>query len=545
MAKQMMFSQEARKQILEGLSKLADAVKVTMGPTGRNVILQKSFGSPRVTKDGVSVSKEVELPQPFENMGAKLINQVASKTSDVVGDGTTAATVLAEAIFREGYKAVTAGAGPMAVKRGIDQAVAAAVAAIKELSIKVRSNDDLAKVATISANGDAEVGRLLAEALDAVGKDGVVEVEEGKSLTTEKEIVEGMQFDKGYLSPYFMTDPGSLECVLTDPVLLIYEKKISNLRDFLPVLETVVSSGKPLVVIAEDVDGEALAGLVVNKLRGTLSCCAVKAPGFGDRRKAMLGDIAVLTGGTLISEDLGIKLESITTQHMGKAAKVVITKDTTTIIQGAGKKADIKARIDQIRNQMDKTTSDYDREKLQERLARLAGGVAVIRVGGATEIEVKERKDLVDDAFHATKAAAEEGIVPGGGVAFLRAIPAVKKAREKARGDAKIGIDIVAEALLAPTRQIVCNAGGEGDVVVEQILEKGGANGFDVCKGEFIDMVRSGIIDPAKVSRVALENAASVAGLLLTTEVLVTDLKDEKKKIEHAVRETVGRPGGR
>ncbi len=536
MAKQMMFSQEARQQILEGLTKLADAVKVTMGPTGRNVILQKSFGAPRVTKDGVTVSKEVELPQPFENMGAKLINQVASKTSDEVGDGTTAATVLAEAIFRQGYRAVSSGANPMAVKRGIDRAVVAAVGALKDLSVKVRSNDDLAKVATISANGDEEVGKLLAEALEAVGTDGVVEVEEGKSLATEKEVVDGMQFDKGFLSPYFMTDPGSLECVLTDPAILIYEKKISNLRDFLPVLETIASSGKQLLVIAEDVDGEALAGLVVNRIRGTLSCCAVKAPGFGDRRKAMLGDVAVLTGATVISEDLGIKLENITLKEMGSAKKIVIDKDTTTVIEGAGKKADIKARIEQLRNQIEKTTSDYDREKLQERLAKLTGGVAVIRVGGATEIEVKERKDLVDDAFHATKAAAEEGIVPGGGVALLRSIPAVTKARDAARGDEKIGVDILLEALRAPTRQLVTNAGGEGDVVVEQILEKTGNHGFDVRTGEFVDMVKAGIIDPAKVTRVALESAASVAGLMLTTEVLVTDLKDEEKKIAHAVR---------
>ncbi len=536
MAKQMMFSQEARQSILEGLSKLANAVRVTMGPTGRNVILQKSFGSPRVSKDGVTVSKEVELPQPFENMGAKLINQVASKTSDEVGDGTTAATVLAEAIFREGYKAVSAGANPMAVKRGIDTAVAAAVGAIKEMSIKVRSNDDLAKVATISANGDEEIGKLLASALEAVGTEGVVEVEEGKSLETEKEIVEGMQFDKGFLSPYFITDPGSLECVLTDPAILIYEKKISNLRDFIPLLESITTGGKSLLAIAEDVDGEALAGLVVNRIRGVLSCCAVKAPGFGDRRKAMLGDIAVLTGGTMISEDLGIKLENITLKDLGSARKVVITKDDTTIIEGAGKKTEIKARCEQIRSQIEKTTSDYDREKLQERLARLAGGVAVIRVGGATEIEVKERKDLVDDAFNATKAAAEEGIVPGGGVVFLRAIGAVTKARERARGDEKIGVDIVTAALRAPTRQIVANAGGEGDVVVEQILEKRGAYGFDVQKDEFVDMVRAGIIDPAKVARVALESAASVAGVVLTTEVLVTELKDEEKAIKSAVR---------
>jgi chaperonin GroEL len=538
MAKQMLFSQDAREDLLDGVTKLARAVKSTMGPTGRNVILQKSFGSPRVTKDGVSVSKEVELPQPFENMGAKLINQVASKTSDEVGDGTTAATVLAEAIFREGYKSVAAGVNPMAIKRGIEMAVKAAVESIRSMAVKVRSNDDLVKIGTISANGDEEIGRLLASALESVGTEGVIEIEEGKSLETEKEVVEGMQFDKGFLSPYFMTDTGTLECVLSDPYIFIYEKKISNLREFLPLLETVASSGKSLLVIAEDVEGEALAGLVVNKIRGVLSCCAVKAPGFGDRRKAMLGDIAVLTGGTLISEDLGIKLENITTKELGSAKKVVISKDTTTIIEGAGKKGDIKARCDQIRAQIEKTTSDYDREKLQERLAKLTGGVAVIRVGGATETEVKERKDLVDDAFHATKAAAEEGIVPGGGVAFLRAIAALENVRNKARGDDKIGIDIVAQALRAPTRQLVDNSGREGDVVVEQILEKSGNHGYNVSTGQFTDMVKAGIIDPAKVARVALESAASVAALMLTTEVLVTELKDESKDkvIERSVR---------
>jgi len=536
MSKQMLFSQDAREGVLAGVSKLAEAVKVTMGPTGRNVILQKSYGAPRITKDGVTVSKEIELPHPFENMGAKLINQVASKTSDVVGDGTTAATVLAEAIYREGFKAVAAGMNPMALKRGIEAAVKVAVEAIKNLSVKVRSNDDLAKVATISANGDEEVGKLLASAIEAVGSDGVVEVEEGKSLETEKEVVEGMQFDKGFLSPYFMTHPGSLECILADALILIHEKKISNLREFLPLLESVATGGKPLLVIAEDVDGEALAGLVVNKLRGVLHCCAVKAPGFGDRRKAMLGDIAALTGATLISEDLGMKLENISTKEMGTAKKIIINKDATTIIQGAGKKADIKARVDQIRAQIEKTTSDYDREKLQERLARLTGGVAVIRVGGATEIEVKERKDLVDDAFHATKAAAEEGIVPGGGVAFLRAISAVQTDAKKASGDEKLGFDIIAKALKAPTQQLVCNSGRDGDVVVEQILEKSGAYGFDVRKGEFTDMIKAGIIDPAKVSRVALENAASVAGLMLTTEVLLTDLKEDSKPVDKAVR---------
>ncbi|HNQ22385.1 MAG TPA: chaperonin GroEL [Phycisphaerae bacterium] len=536
MAKQMMFGGEARGQMLEGVTKLARAVKVTMGPTGRNAILQKSYGSPRVTKDGVSVSKEVELPQPFENMGAKLINQVATKASDQVGDGTTTATVLAEAIYTEGLRNVTAGANPMALKRGIDTAVAAAVEAIKGISIKVRSTDDLAKVATISANGDAEVGKLLASALEAVGKEGVVEVEEGKSLQTEKEVVEGMQFDKGFLSPYFMTDPGAGDCVLTEAYILLYEKKISNLREFLPVLEAVASGGKPLLVVAEDVEGEALAGLVVNRIRGVLNCCAVKAPAFGDRRKAILGDLAALTGGTLLSEDLGIKLENVTLKQLGTAKKIVVTKDDTTIIEGGGKKADIKARIDQIRAQIEKTTSDYDREKLQERLARLTGGVAVIRVGGATEIEVKERKDLVEDAFHATKAAAEEGIVPGGGVAFLRAIDAVAAARDKTRGDAKIGCEIVMAALRAPTRQIAANGGYEGEVIVEQILEKNGNLGFDVRNGEFVDMVKAGIIDPTKVARVALETAASVAGLMLTTQVLVSELKDEEKKIEKAVR---------
>ncbi|MHC5111444.1 MAG: chaperonin GroEL [Planctomycetota bacterium] len=536
MAKQMMFSQEARQQILAGLSKLAGAVKVTMGPTGRNVLLQKSFGAPRVTKDGVSVSKEIELPHPFENMGAKLINQVASKTSDVVGDGTTAATVLAEAIFREGYKSVASGANAMAVKRGIDIAVAAAVDSIAKMSIKVRNNDDIAMVAAISANGDEEVGKLLASAIDAVGTDGVVEVEEGKSLETEKEVVEGMQFDKGYLSPYFMTDPGSLECILSNPQILIFEKKISNLRDFVPILEGAATGGKPLLVIAEDVEGEALAGLVVNKMRGVLNCCAVKAPGFGDRRKAMLGDIATLTGGTMISEDLGIKLDAVTSDHMGSAKKVIISKDATTIIQGAGKAKDIKARCEQIRGQIEKSSSDYDREKLQERLAKLTGGVAVIRVGGSTEIEVKERKDLVDDAFNSTKAAAEEGIIAGGGVAYLRAIPAVESARSKARGDEKIGVDIILEALRVPAQQICTNAGLEGEVIVEQILEKSGNFGYDARKGEFCDMVKSAIIDPAKVSRVALESAASVSGLLLTTEVLITEVTDADKEIEHAVR---------
>jgi chaperonin GroEL len=536
MPKQMMFRQDARQQILEGLSKLAAAVKVTLGPVGRNVILQKSFGLPRVTKDGVTVAKEIELPEPFQNMGAKMVNQVASKTSDEVGDGTTTATILAEAIYREGLRNVTAGANPMALKRGIDAAVAAAVKSINEQSVAVKTNDDLAKVGTISANDDPEVGKLIAGALEEVGKEGVVEIEEGKGYGDEKEVVEGMQFNKGFISPYFMTNPTSMECELADPYILIYEKKISNLRDFVPLLESAATSGKPLLVIAEDLDGEALAALVVNKLRGTLNVCAVKAPGFGDRRKAILGDLACLTGGKLISEDLGIKLENVTLSQLGRAGRVVVDKDSTTVIDGAGKKPDIKARIEQIRSQIEKSTSDYDREKLQERLAKMTGGVAVVRVGGATEIEVKERKDLFEDALHATKAAREEGVVAGGGVVFLRAIEAVEAGRAKARGDEKIGFDIVARALRAPTRQIAKNAGAEGEVIVEQVLEKPARTGYDARTGEFVDMFKAGIIDPAKVARIALESAASVAGLMLTTDVLLTDLKDEEKKIEHAVR---------
>ncbi len=537
-SKQMMFSQEARQQFLEGLTKLSKTVKVTMGPTGQNVLIEKSWGAPRVTKDGVSVSKEVELEQPFENMGAKMINEVASKTSDLVGDGTTTATVLAEAIYREGLKLVTAGVNPMSLKRGVDQAVAAAVKSIAAQATPVKDSSDIEKVATISANGDNEIGKLLAGALAEVGKEGVVEIEEGKSLETEKEVVEGMQFDKGYISPYFMTDPGTLECVLEDAYVLVYEKKISNLRDFIPLIESLASSGKPFVVIAEDVESEALAALVVNRLRGVLQCAAVKAPGFGDRRKAMLGDISALTGAKMISEDLGIKLENVTLADLGRARKVVITKENTTIIEGAGKKAEIDARIDQIRKQMETTTSDYDREKLQERLAKMTGGVAVIRVGAATEVEVKERKDLVDDAFHATKAAAEEGVVPGGGVVYLRAMEAVSKARSKAAGEEKMGFDIVCGALRAPARQIVSNTGEDGDVIVEQILEGEGAFGYDARRFEFTDMIEAGILDPAKVSRIALENAASVAGLMLTTEVMVTDLKDdsEKPRIAHSIR---------
>ncbi len=536
-SKQMMFSQQARQQFLEGLTKLANAVKVTMGPTGHNVLLHKSWGAPRITKDGVSVSKEVELEQPFENMGAKMINEVASKTSDAVGDGTTTATVLAEAIYKEGLKLVTAGVSPMELKRGMDLAVQAAVKSIASLSTPVKNSADIEKIATISANGDVEIGKLLAAALEEVGKEGVVEIEEGKTLETEKDVVEGMQFDKGYLSPYFMTDPGTLECILEDAYVLVYEKKISNLREFVPLVESIASSGKPFLVIAEDVEGEAMAALVVNRLRGLLHVCAVKAPGFGDRRKAMLGDIATLTGAKMISEDLGIKLENVTLADLGKAKKIVVTKEDTTIIEGAGKKSEIKARIEQIRNQIEKTTSDYDREKLQERLAKLTGGVAVIRVGGPTEVEVKERKDLVDDAFHATKAAAEEGVIPGGGVAFLRAISAVEKGRSKAVGEQKMGFDIVAKALRSPAWQIITNCGEDGDVIIEGILEKTGTNGYDARNRQFVDMVKAGIIDPAKVARTALENAVSVSGLMLTTEVMLTDLKDGdvKESVANAV----------
>ncbi len=534
--KQLMFDQKARQEVLQGISKLAAAVKVTLGPTGRNVLLQKSFGSPRVTKDGVTVSKEIELPEPFQNMGAKMVNEVASKTSDVAGDGTTTATVLAEAIYREGLKNVTAGANPMALKRGIDAAVEAAVKSIADQSQKVKGKDDIAKVGTISANGDEEVGALLAEAIEQVGPEGVIEIEEGKSLATEKEVVEGMQFDKGFISPYFMTDPNTQECVLEDAYILIHEKKIASLRDFIPLLEKIANVAKPLLVIAEDVEGEALAALVVNRLRGVFQVCAVKAPGFGDRRKALLGDIACVTGGEMISEDLGVKLENIELSQLGRAKKVVVDKDSTTIIEGGGKKADIKTRCDQIRTQIEKTTSDYDREKLQERLAKLTGGVAVVRVGGATETEVKERKDLVEDAFHATRAAVEEGIVPGGGVVFLRAIEAVEKAQAKAKGDEKIGFDIVIRALEAPTRQIAENAGKDPAVVVEEILAKGGKWGYDARKDEFVDMLKAGIIDPAKVARSALQNAASVAGLLLTTQVLVTELKEDKEEVAGAVR---------
>ena len=532
MAKQLMFDDTARAQLKDGLSQLAEAVKVTLGPTGRNVILHKSWGSPKVTKDGVSVSKEIELPEPFKNMGAKMVNEVASKTSDVVGDGTTTSTVLAEAIYAEGLRHVTAGSNPMAIQRGITKAAEAATKYIQSVSVPVKGHGDIAKVATISANNDPSVGDILADAIDKVGSDGVIEVEEGKGMQNELSVVEGMQFDKGYLSPYFMTNADTLEAILEDAYILLHEKKISNVREIIPLLEKIAQVGRPLLIIAEDVEGEALAALVINRLQGVLKVCAVKAPGFGDRRKAMMADIGITTGGQVITEDLGIKLESIELSQLGQAKKIVVDKEATTIIEGAGKKKDVTARCDQIRNQIEKTTSDYDREKLQERLAKLTGGVAVINAGAATETEMKERKDLLDDALHATRAAAQEGVVAGGGVVFLRAISEVEKARAKAKGDEKIGVDIVMRALKAPTTQIVENCGEKGDVIVAQLMDKGKNIGYDANTGQFVDMFKAGIIDPAKVARTALETAASVAGLMLTTSVLVTELKDSEKDEE-------------
>ena len=535
MAKQMMYDDAARRAMRDGLSQLAAAVKVTMGPTGRNVVLQKSYGAPKVTKDGVSVAKEIELPEAFKNMGAKMVNQVASKTSDVAGDGTTTATVLAEAIFSEGLKYVTAGVNPMALQRGINQAVAAAVESIKKQSKKVKGSDDIAKVGTISANNDPVIGKLLADAMEKVGQAGVIEVEEGKGMETELEVVEGMQFDKGYLSPYFVTKANTMEAILEDCYILIHEKKISNLREMVPLLEKIASASKPLLIIAEDVEGEALAALVINRLRGILNIAAVKAPGFGDRRKAMLGDIAAVTGGELITEDLGVKLESIELSQLGQARKVVISKDATTIVEGAGKKKDITQRVSQIKTQIEKTTSDYDREKLQERLAKLTGGVAIVRAGAATEIEMKERKDLLDDALHATRAATEEGVIPGGGVVYLRAIEAVKKAQKEVAGDETLGFDIVAKALTYPTRQIVDNSGEDGAMVVAELMEKKGSAGYNAAKGEYVDMFEAGIIDPAKVVRSALQNAASVVGTMLTTNVMITDLDDDEEPGEEVV----------
>jgi len=531
MAKQLMFDDTARAQLKDGLSQLAAAVKVTLGPTGRNVILAKSWGSPKVTKDGVSVSKEIELPEPFKNMGAKMVNEVASKTSDVVGDGTTTSTVLAEAIYTDGLKHVTAGANPMSIQRGINKAAKVATDFIQSVSVPVKGHDDIAKVATISANNDPGVGDILAEAFDSVGTEGVIEVEEGKGMENELNVVEGMQFEKGYISPYFMTDPNTLEAVLEDAYILLHETKVANIREIIPLLEKTAQVGRPLLIVAEDVEGEALAALVINRLQGVLKVCAVKAPGFGDRRKAMLGDLGIATGGQVITEDLGIKLDNIELSQLGQAKKIVIDKDTTTIIEGAGSKKDVKARCDQIRGQIAKTTSDYDREKLQERLAKLTGGVAIINAGAATEAEMKERKDLLEDALHATRAAAEEGVVAGGGVVFLRAIAEVQKGRAKVKGDEKIGFDIIVNALKSPTMHIVDNSGEPGDVVVAQLLEKLNKQknvGYDANTGEFVDMLKAGIIDPAKVARTALEMAASVAGLMLTTNVLITELKDEE-----------------
>ena len=540
MAKQLMFDDNARGQLKEGLSQLAAAVKVTLGPTGRNVILSKSWGAPKVTKDGVSVSKEIELPQPFQNMGAKMVNQVASKTSDLVGDGTTTSTVLAEAIYTQGLKYVTSGVNPIAVQRGINKAAEVVTRFIASVSVDIKGHDDIAKVATISANNDPTVGDILADAMDKVGKEGVIEIEEGKGMENELEVVEGMQFDKGYVSPYFMTDAGTLEAVLEDAYILLHEKKISNIREIIPLLEKTAQVAKPLLIIAEDIEGEALAALVINRLQGVLKVCAVKAPGFGDRRKAMMADIAAITGAQVITEDLGIKLETVELSQLGQAKKLVIGKETTTIIEGGGTKKNIQARCGQIRSQMEKSTSDYDREKLQERLAKLTGGVAVIKAGAATEIEMKERKDLLEDALHATKAAAAEGVVPGGGVIFLRAISQVQAARAKVKSDEKIGFDIICNALKAPTMQIVDNSSEPGDVIVAELIEKLEKKkniGYNACTGEFVDMFKEGIIDPAKVARTALETAASVAGLMLTTNVLITDLKDkDQEPIPGAVR---------
>ncbi|MGC1904904.1 MAG: chaperonin GroEL [Candidatus Acidiferrum sp.] len=527
MAKQIVTGENSRQAILRGVNVLADAVKITLGPKGRNAVIEKKFGAPIITKDGVTVAKEIELQDSLENMGAQMVREVASKTSDVAGDGTTTATVLAQAIFREGVRTVAAGASPMALKRGIDKAVEVAVGEIKRLSREVKG-DMIAQVGTISANTDKQVGSIIAEAMKKVGKDGVITVEESKTMETTLEVVEGMQFDRGYLSPYFVTDPGRMECVLEDAVILIHEKKISSMKDVLPLLEQTAKMSKPLLIIAEDVEGEALATLVVNKLRGTLQCAAVKAPGFGDRRKAMLEDIAILTGGKAITEDLGIKLENVKLEDLGRAKKVTIDKDNTTLVAGAGKASEIEGRIKQLRVQIEETTSDYDKEKLQERLAKLVGGIAVIKVGAATETELKEKKARVEDAMHATRAAVEEGIVPGGGTALLRCLPALEKL--KLHDDEAIGVNIVKRALEEPTRQIAQNAGREGAVVVGRVRESKDENfGFNAETGEFGDMVKAGVIDPAKVTRLALQNAASIAALMLTTEVLVADVRGDEK----------------
>ncbi len=526
-AKVVKFSEEARNKVLSGIRILADAVTVTLGPKGRNVVLEKSFGAPNITKDGVTVAKEIQLEDRFENMGAQMVKEVASKTSDVAGDGTTTATVLARAIYTEGAKMVAAGHDPMSLKRGIDRAVGVAVEELKKMSKATKEQKEIAQVGTISANNDSTIGEIIAEAMEKVGKEGVITVEEAKSLETTLEVVEGMQFDRGYLSPYFVTDPDKMECRIEDAYLLIHEKKISAMKDLLPVLESIARTGKPFVIIAEDIEGEALATLVVNKIRGTLHCVAVKAPGFGDRRKAMLEDIAILTGGRVIAEELGIKLENVTLNDLGRAKRLVVDKDNTTIVDGAGKKADIEGRIKQIRAQIEETTSDYDREKLQERLAKLVGGVAVIRVGAATEVEMKEKKARVEDALHATRAAVEEGIVPGGGVALIRSCGALDGL--KVADEEKVGVNIVRRAMEDPCRWIANNAGWEGSIVLDKIKNGKGAFGFNAATEEFEDLMKSGIVDPTKVVRTALQNAASIAGLLLTTEAMVAEKPEEKK----------------
>jgi len=526
-AKIIMFEQQARDKILRGVNIMADAVKSTLGPRGRNAILEKSWGSPTVTKDGVTVAKEIELEDKFENLGAQMLKEVASKTSDVAGDGTTTATVLAQAIYREGIKMVTAGASPMELKRGIDAAVEAVVANLKALSKPTKDKKEIAQVGTISANNDPTIGNIIAEAMEKVGKEGVITVEEAKAMETSLEVVEGMQFDRGYLSPYFVTDPERMEVALDEPYILIHEKKISNMRDMLPLLEQVAKMGRPLLIVAEDVEGEALATLVVNKLRGTLTACGVKAPGFGDRRKAMLEDIAILTGGQVISEDLGLKLENVTLNDLGRCKRVTIDKDNTTIVDGAGAKEQIEGRVRQIRTQIDETTSDYDREKLQERLAKLVGGVAVINVGAATETEMKEKKARVEDALNATRAAVEEGVVPGGGVSYLRCIEAINKL--KLEGDQLVGAKIVRRALEEPIRQIAWNAGHDGSIVVDKVMNKEGAFGFNAASEVYEDLMENGVLDPAKVTRLALQNAASVASLMLTTEVMVAEKPKEKE----------------
>jgi len=528
-AKEIRYSVKAREAILNGVNTLANAVKVTLGPKGRNVIIEKSFGSPLITKDGVTVAKEIELENKFENMGAQMVKEVASKTSDIAGDGTTTATILAQAIYSEGSKLVAAGINPMALKRGIDKAVEVAVAELKKLSKQTKDQREIAQVGTISANNDATIGNIIAEAMDKVGKEGVITVEEAKSMETSLEVVEGMQFDRGYISPYFVTDAEKMECVLEDPYILIHEKKISNMKDLLPLLEQIAKMGKPLLIIAEDTEGEALATLVVNKLRGTLHACAVKAPGFGDRRKAMLEDIAILTGGTMISEDLGIKLENVSLNDLGRAKRVVVTKENTTIVDGFGSKEKIEGRVKQIRAQIDETTSDYDREKLQERLAKLVGGVAVINVGAATETEMKEKKARVEDALNATRAAVEEGIVPGGGTALLRTLPALTALKAE-DSDEQHGINIIIRAIEEPLRQIANNAGHEGSIVVEKVKAASGSMGFNAATGVYEDLMAAGIIDPTKVTRIALQNAASVSGLLLTTEAMIAELPKKEEK---------------